>query len=229
MRFRVDVAASAPSIAWSDVHGPARGVVYDLIKGQDPELATELHERGWQGHSLRPLGISPPLFAGTKNRKGIYTTSANGSLWFGSPVPRIAGCLLAALASRAEIRWGRTTLTVKGVQVDGTPDHSGGQAVFESVSPVIIKHESRYLVPDDAHYVERLTHNLRHKADSLDLPNQVEVEVLAAGERRRFDVQKGLRIGATARLQVRAAPPLLDALYDWGLGLNNNQAFGWVR
>jgi CRISPR-associated endoribonuclease Cas6 len=229
VRFRVDVAASAPTMAWSDVHGPARGVIYDLLKGQDPELATELHDGGWQGHSLRPLGMSPPLFAGTKNRKGVYTTSEHGSLWFGSPVPKIAGSLLAALAGRAEIRWGHTALTVRGVQLDPAPDHAAGKATFESVSPIIVKHENRYLLPDDAHYTERLTHNLRHKADALGLPSQVEVEVLASGQRRRFDVQKALRIGATARIQITAAPALLDALYDWGLGLNNVQAFGWVR
>lgn len=229
MRFRVDVAADAPVMAWADVHGPARGVIYDLIKGQDPELATELHDGGWRGHSLRPLGMSPPLFTGTKNRQGVYTTSKHGSLWFGSPVPGIAGSLLAALAGRAEIRWGGTKLTVRGVQLDAAPDHTGGQAIFESVSPIIVKHDSRYLLPDDVPFAERLTHNIRHKADALGLPNQVEVEVLAVGQRRRFDVQKGMRIGATARVRVVAAPALLDSIYDWGLGLNNNQAFGWVR
>jgi hypothetical protein len=56
-----------------------------------------------------------------------------------------------------------------------------------------------------------------------------EVEVLGAGPRRGFDLSGARRIGATARLRVRAASALLDALYDWGLGLHTIQGFGWIR
>ncbi|ACY96518.1 CRISPR-associated protein Cas6 [Thermomonospora curvata DSM 43183] len=229
MRFRLDVAADRPELAWRDVHGPARGVVYGLLKSQDPELSQQLHDVGWQGHALRPLAISPPIFSGAKKRKGAYATSSKGSVWIGSPVPRIAGCLLAALAGRQHLRWGEATLQIKGVEVENTPDHSSGEAVFETVSPVILKHEGRYLLPGDAAYEERLVHNLRHKADVLGLPSDVRVEVLAAGPRRRFDVQGAMRIGATVKLSITAAPRLLDAIYDWGLGLVSIQGFGWIR
>jgi CRISPR/Cas system endoribonuclease Cas6 (RAMP superfamily) len=57
----------------------------------------------------------------------------------------------------------------------------------------------------------------------------VEVSVLDAGPRRVFDVAGAKRVGANARLRINAAPVLLDALYDWGLGLNNVQGFGWVK
>ncbi|WP_433334997.1 CRISPR-associated endoribonuclease Cas6 [Spirillospora sp. CA-294931] len=229
MRFRLDVSADRPELAWRDVHGPARGVVYGLLSAQDPELASEIHDSGWAGHPLRPVGISPPLFSGTKARKGVYTTSATGSVWMGSPVPQIAGCLLAALAGSKELRWGGVRLTIKGMQLDPSPDHSSGVGVFESVSPVVVKHDDRYLVPDEAHYVDRLLHNIRHKADVLGLPSAVQLEVLEAGPRRRFDVQGAMRIGATVTVRVQGAPELLDALYDWGLGLCCVQGFGWVR
>ncbi|MEO3807203.1 CRISPR-associated endoribonuclease Cas6 [Nonomuraea sp. B1E8] len=229
MRFRVDVAAQVPVMPWSDVHGPARAVIYNLIQGQDAELAAELHDDGWQGSSLRPVGISPPLFSGTRPRSGAYSTSPDGSISMGSPVPRIAACLLAALAGRSEIRWGSVDLSVKGIQLDNIADHSEGVAVFDTVSPVLVKHDGMYILPDDANFQDRLAHNIRHKADLLGLPNEVEVEVLDSGPRRRFDVPKGFRIGATARIRVAAKPQLLDALYEWGLGLSTVEGFGWIR
>jgi len=229
VRFRVDVAASKPVLPWRDVHGPARAVVYDLIESQDAAVASELHDLGWQGSSLRPLGVSPPLFSGTQRRAGAYLASSDGVISMGSPVPRIAACLLAALAGQSELRWGSVVLSVKGVQLDSIASHAGGVAVFETVSPVLVKHEDLFLVPTDAHFQERLTHNLRHKADVLGLPNEVEVEVLDSGPRRRFDMPKGFRIGATARVRVVGAPQLLDALYEWGLGLSTVEGFGWIR
>jgi CRISPR-associated endoribonuclease Cas6 len=68
VKFRVDVAAGAASIPWADVHGPARGVGYALIAGQDEQLATQLHDHGWAGSPLVPLGVSPPLFQGAPRR-----------------------------------------------------------------------------------------------------------------------------------------------------------------
>jgi CRISPR-associated endoribonuclease Cas6 len=229
VRFRVDVAACVPVVPWSEVHGPARAVVYDLIKSQDSGIAEELHDAGWQGSSLRPVGVSPPLFSRARRVSGAYAASSDGVIEMGSPVPRIAACLLAALAGRSELWWGSVTLSVKGVRLNGVATHPDGVAVFETVSPVLVKREDLYLLPDDPHFQEGLAHNLRHKADVLGLPNEVEVEVLDSGPRRRFDMPKGFRIGATAQVRVTAAPRLLDALYEWGLGLSTVEGFGWIR
>ncbi|UOE21972.1 CRISPR-associated endoribonuclease Cas6 [Thermobifida halotolerans] len=229
MRFRVDVAALTPQMEWPDVHGAARGVIYDLVRGQDSALATELHDIGWNGTPLRPLGLCPPVFPGAPRKKGTYATSNRGMLRLGSPVPRIAACLLAGLGGANELRWGRTPLRVNGVQMEAPPEHSSGVAVFETVSPVVLKHDDRFLLPEDTGYEERLAHNIRHKADALGVASETEVEVLKAGHRRMFRAGKGLRIGAPLTVRVHASPALLDALYDWGLGLANNQGFGWVK
>jgi CRISPR-associated endoribonuclease Cas6 len=228
-RVRVDVSAAESVIEWRDVHGPARAVLYALIGARDPDAARQLHDKGWEGSPLRPAGISPPLFVGAAQLHGAYTTSGSGSVWFGSPVPRIAAALLRALSDLGELRWGGARLAVRGTELEMTPDHSSGQADFPTVSPVLVKRESRFLLPGDDGYIDRLTHNLRHKADVLGLPNHVEVSVLDAGPRRVFDVAGAKRVGANARLRINAAPVLLDALYDWGLGLNNVQGFGWVK
>ena len=51
----------------------------------------------------------------------------------------------------------------------------------------------------------------------------------SAGPRRVFDVAGAKRVGATVRLRVIAAPALLERSYEWGLGLNTVQGFGWVK
>lgn len=229
MRFRVDVSAQAADIPWPEVHGPARGVGYALISGQDEQLATQLHDHGWATSTLVPLGVSPPLFQGAPRRPGVYTTSDKGSVWFGSPVPQIAAALLAGLAGRSELRWGSVPLTVRGVQLENTPDHRSGQAVFRSLTPVLLRYENEYILPDRDEYEDRLRHNLVHRADVLGLPNEVELEVVDSGPRRRFDVHGAPRIGATVQVRVTAAPELLDALYVGGIGLATNQGFGWLR
>lgn len=228
-RVRVDVSAAEPVIDWRDVHGPARAVLYALIGAKDPDAARQLHDEGWAGSSLRPAGISPPLFLGATQRHGVYTTSGSGSVWFGSPVPRIGAALLRAVSGLGELHWGATRLSVQGADLEMAPDHSSGQADFITVSPVLVKRESSFLLPGDDGYVDRLTHNLRHKADVLGLPGHVEVSVLSAGPRRVFDVAGAKRVGANVGLRVNAAPELLDALYEWGLGLNTVQGFGWVK
>lgn len=204
-------------------------MVYDLIRDQDPELASELHDSGWQGSSLRPLGVSPPVFAGAGRSTKAYATSSQGAVWLGSPVPAIAASMLAGVAGKQDVRWGATTLRVRGIAVEATPDHGSGEAVFSTVSPVLVKDEGRFLLPDDPPFREHLVRNLRHKADVLGLPNDVEMEVLDAGPRRLFRVQKAPKVGAVIRARLTGAPALLDALADWGLGLCTNQGFGWVR
>lgn len=227
-RVRVDVSAAKATLDWRDVHGPARAVLYALVGAKEPELAQQLHDEGWQGSTLRPMGISPPMFIGAVQRHGVYTTSGAGSLWLGSPVPRIAAALLKTISELQELRWGSACLTVLGVALEWAPDHSSGSVVFQTVSPVLVKRDSRFLLPGDDGFTERLEHNLRHKADVLGLASDVSVELLDAGPRRVFDVGGAKRVGANARLRITAAPVLLDALYDWGLGLNNVQGFGWV-
>jgi CRISPR-associated endoribonuclease Cas6 len=228
-RVRVDVSAAEPVMDWKDVHGPARAVLYDLIGTGEPDIASQLHDSGWQGSTLRPVGISPPLFVGSVPRHGAYTTSGNGSIWLGSPIPEIASALLRGVAGRKELRWGSLGLAIKGAELEWPPDYGSGKTELLSVSPVLVKKDSRFLLPDDSAYTERLTHNLRHKADLLGLPNEVEISVLDAGPRRVFDVAGAKRVGANIRLQVAADPALLGALYEWGLGLNTVQGFGWVK
>lgn len=228
-RVRVDVSATEAVMDWRNVHGPARAVAYALIGASEPELARQLHDSGWEGTTLRPVGISPPLFVGALPRHGTYTTSRNGSIWLGSPVPQIASALLKGIAGRKELQWGALRLPIRGVELEWPPDHRYGEAEFVTVSPVLVKKDSRFLLPCDDGYVDRLTHNLRHKADVLGLPNTLEVEVLNAGPRRVFEVGNAKRVGATVRLRIAAAPSLLDALYEWGLGLNTLQGFGWLQ
>ncbi|MEU8337824.1 CRISPR-associated endoribonuclease Cas6 [Micromonospora tulbaghiae] len=229
MRFYADVAGPDAQLPWKYVHGVAHAVVYSLIADQAPTLATHLHDDGWGQSTLRPVGISPPVFLGARRKRSAYMMSSNGRIWFGSPMPALAASLLASVTSRRELRWGPVTLTVKGAQLEPLTSPES-PAVLETRSPVLVKADkNRYLLPDDDGYVPALAANIRHKADVLGLPGDADLEVLAAGPRRRFEAARGIRIGATVTLRIHADPHLIGALREWGLGIANIQGFGWVR
>ncbi|SNQ48629.1 CRISPR-associated protein (fragment) [Frankia canadensis] len=137
--------------------------------------------------------------------------------------------MLAGLAGRKAIQWATLNLPIRGIQIEAAPDHQAGETVFSTRTPILVKWESRYLLPDHPRFLERLSHNVRHKADLLGLPADNEMEVVSAGPPRKFLVKGAPRHGCTAELRIRADPALLDALYDWGLGLATNQGFGWIR
>jgi CRISPR-associated endoribonuclease Cas6 len=232
MRFRLDIGTNMVELPWNEVFSPARAVAYDLIRGQDEPLATMLHDVGWADRSktstLRPLAVSPPRFRGAPKRHGVYTTSGQGSIVFASPIPRIAGAMLAGLVGRSSLRWGSAELTVRGVEIEPVPDHSLAKAVFSTVTPTLLRFEDRFITPDHPRFQERLEHNIRHKADVLGLPGDVELNIESFGAKRHFLVQGAPRIGCSIVAHVAAAPALLDALYEWGLGLANNQGFGVI-
>ncbi|MFJ6770963.1 CRISPR-associated endoribonuclease Cas6 [Kitasatospora sp. NPDC091257] len=231
VRVRVDVTPDTSSVRWEDLHGAARGVVYQLLSGQDEALAQALHDSGWQGKPLKPVGVAGPLFMGAPHRKGVYTTSREGAVWFGSPIPEIASVLVRALASCEELAWGKTRLRVRGLAMDMDTVVPAGEGLveLETVTPVVLKHESRNLLPGDEQYLDRLQHNLAHKADLLGLPAPRGVRVLEAGPRRRFTVQGAPRIGARVRVAMEADGRFVNAVRSWGLGLDTIQGFGWVR
>jgi CRISPR-associated endoribonuclease Cas6 len=229
MRVRVDVEANVPSLQWKDVHGPARGVLYSVLRAANAELSSELHDAGWAGQPLKPLGLTSPQFRGAPKRAGVYTTSKDGSVWFGSPIPEIASALLTGLSTRRELTWGPATLRIRGFTVDVDALPASDEVELSTATPVIVKHESRYLLPSDKYYVERLWHNLRHKADVLGLPAPGPLRVMEEGAKRRFMVRGSPRIGAQVRVALSADPRLVDALRSWGLGLDTVQGFGWVR
>lgn len=230
MRIKVDVQASQPSLSWDDVHGPARAVVYGLLEEYDPTLAQSLHDEGWRGHPLKPIGVTSPQFKGAPRKRGVYTTSRTGSVWFGSPVPEIASALVAALARRSEIVWGAARLRIQGFTVEvGASAPVQGVVEMETATPVVVRHDGRELLPHDDHFVERLQHNLTHKADVLGLPAPRGLRVLEAGPRRRFSVRGAPRVGAQVRVAMEADPRFVDAIRSWGLGLDTVQGFGWIR
>ncbi|KJS59685.1 CRISPR-associated protein [Streptomyces rubellomurinus] len=231
MRVRVDVVPDAPRVPWEEVHGAARGVVYRLLSSQDEALADALHNEGWRGKPLKPVGVGGPLFLGAPRTKGVYSTSQDGSVWFGSPVPEIASVLVRALAGVEELVWGSTRLRVRGmaVDMDGVLPAGDGPVELETLTPVVLKHEDRNLLPGDEHYLDRLQHNLAHKADVLGLPAPRGLRVLEAGPRRRFAVRGAPRIGARVRVVMEADGRFVNAIRSWGLGLDTIQGFGWVR
>ncbi len=71
---------------------------------------------------MKPVGVGGPQFKGAPRKRGVYTISPQGSVWFGSPVPEIAAALVSALARRTEIVWAAARLRIQGFTVEvGVP------------------------------------------------------------------------------------------------------------
>ncbi|MBN1173576.1 MAG: CRISPR-associated endoribonuclease Cas6 [Micromonosporaceae bacterium] len=229
MRFYVDVSASAGELPWKYVHGAAHAVVYTVLGADAPKLAEQLHEHGWAETSLRPLGVSPPVFSGAPRKPSVYATSGRGRLWFGSPIPELAAALLAGVTRRERLQWGPLTLTVEGTKLE-VPAEPVDSALLTCCTPVLVKADGgRYVLPQETGFVEALSANTQRKADLLGLPGDVDLEVVTSGPRRAYEVSGGTRFGATATLRIHADPRLIAALREWGLGMGNIQGFGWVR
>ncbi|AUS77484.1 CRISPR-associated endoribonuclease Cas6 [Actinoalloteichus sp. AHMU CJ021] len=229
MRIRVDVDTKAETMHWADVFGPARAVAYTLLRSQNGELARSLHDEGWRGDPMRPFGLTCPQFRGAPRRRGVYTTSDRGAVWFGSPMPEIAGPMAAALHRHDSLRWGRTVLRVREVRVETAEPTAGGEVELTTATPVLVKYDNQFIEPTHPAFLGRLAHNLRHKADVLGLPAPQDLVLVDSGPRRRFLVQGAPRIGAVIRVRLSADPRFVEAIRSWGLGLGNNQGFGWIR
>jgi len=229
MRVRVDVEMQPSSAGSNDVFGPARELIYALIRNHDSELARTLHDHGWMGASLRPVGATCLQFPEGTAPSGAYRTPRRAAVWFGSPVPTIATAMIASLRTQRELPWGKELLTIRTVAVDVDEPSASGQVELQSTTPVLLKYESRYLDADDPRFLDRLEHNLARKADLLRLPRPTHVVMTEAGPHKPYRVQKVTLRGAVIKVRMKADAEFVRAIRSWGLGLNNNLGFGWVR
>ncbi len=70
-------------------------------------------------------------------------------------------------------------------------------------SPAVSMRPPAMVLSDHPQFADRLSHNLRHKADLLGLPSDVDVEVVSAGPPRKFLVQRAPRHGSTAAVRIK--------------------------
>lgn len=237
MRLRLHLTTRARTIPWEELHRPGRALIYSLLTDADPQLAEEIHARGWGPRRMAPFGFCPPVFPAAPRVRARYAAGGAGWMEIGTPVPRVAHALVTALTRRRVIDWGGTALHLRRLDLHAPPPTlATGRATWTTTTEIVIKNPGRgglvWLLPGDSGWEGRLGRNLRRKAETLGLPADVTVlRALWSGPRRAHVVatgNDGRKTGARARVTLRGHPRVLAALWCWGLGEATGAGFGWI-
>lgn len=240
MRIRINVSTNASSIPWDEVQRPGRSLAYSLLAEHDPRLGEQLHDGGLGPYRMVPIGHSAPVFPQAPRRKGVYAVGGSGWLELGSPMPAVIEAFAKGLHSRALLDWGGVALHIHRVEAVEPPAFAAGHAIFRTIAPVVMKGSGRddqgvratrqaWLLPYDAEFPAYFTQNLRHKAATLGLGDEIALEAITfVGAKRSFVVKNGSKVGAPVEVRLVGEPAILRALWSWGLGQANPAGFGWI-
>lgn len=240
MRLRLWVRTSADRLPWREVLRPGRGIAYDLLARQAPELGARLHDRGWGPYGMAPFGYGFPVFPGARRRRGVYAVGGEGVVEFVTPLGDVAQAWAKGLAETSVLDWGGAAFRLRRVELVEPPEFESGAATFRSSTPVVMKGSGRddagvrttrqaWLLPTDGEFPFYFEQNLRRKAEALGTDPGVTLERITwVGAKRSFAVSEGLKVGAPAEVELRGAPETLRAIWSWGLGQATSAGFGCV-
>ncbi|MFD4660854.1 hypothetical protein ACFWP2_35155 [Kitasatospora sp. NPDC058444] len=135
-------------------------------------------------------------------------------------MPEIASVLVRASAETEELISDDTRLRVRGVMVDkdAVLPAREGPVDLETVTPVVLEHEDRNLLPGGEYRLDCSQRDLAHKADLLAVAAPQGLRVLEAGPLRRFTVRRVrvLWIGARVRVVMEAAGQFVKGIRSCG-------------
>lgn len=233
MRIRVEVTTSATELPWSRVLAPGRGLAYDLLRDDAPDLALQLHSAGWGAFGMVPFGYGPPVFPSARRRRGVYAVGGAGFLELGSPLPSVVQAWTAALRRRDVLDWGGIALRVRDLYVVDPPCFESGSARVRTDTPVVLKappSDGRsWVLPTEPGFGASFQHNLVRKAQTLGLAPDIDLDAVTwVGPKRSFVVGDGAKPGAAVEVELFGDPALLRAIWSWGLGQANSAGFGWI-
>lgn len=240
MRLRVSVGTTATKLSWDEVQRPGRSLVYDLLRVGAPRLGEQFHSQGMAPYGMVPFGHGAPVFPGSPRRRAEYAVGGPGWLEFGSPVPEVVEAFAKGMVDRPLIDWGGVALRVVRTELVEPPAFDAGRATFVTVTPVVMKGSGRdgegvrmtrqaWLLPQDTEFPAYFAQNLRRKAATLGLGDDIQLDAITGvGPKRSFAVKGGKKVGATVRVELSGDPAILRALWGWGLGQANAGGFGWI-
>ena len=204
MRLRIEVTTRAAELPWDQVLRPGRGLVYNLLAESAPELGARLHNDRWGPHRMVPFGHGAPTFPKARRRPGVYTTGGPGYIELGSPISGMTEAWLDALSGETILDWGGTAMRIRGLTPIPAPRFPTGRAEFRTATPVVIRplvpHSSDNLLPYEEGFTAALEHNLRRKAETLDLDPDIGLDRITwIGAKRSFTTRRVIPIVVSGR------------------------------
>ncbi|GAU69845.1 CRISPR-associated endoribonuclease Cas6 [Streptomyces sp. NPDC001339] len=244
MRLRVTISTRAREIPWDQVQAPGRGVFYEALERQDPQLGATIHANGWGPHGIAPFGHSAPTFPTPKRQEGKYVAGGTGTVEFGSPIPEIITALAKDFTTIPVLDWGGTALKVEKTTVVDPPAFASGRGRFRTINPITVKAEAtrtpegrvirgKHLLPGEPGFDVALQHSIRRKCETFGHGSDVQLEGITwIGPKRSFAVTGhghwGKKLGAPIEVEVSGPPAALQALWSTGIGGSTASGFGWV-
>ncbi len=210
------------------------GAVYGPIKRVDTDLACKIHsstEYKYFTFSLLQVPdrkISPD---------GIYVVDGCYFL-VSSPVKEIIHSFVEGILENPEVRIGRVTFEVEGVEILKSPVFDGG-CVFSTVSPVIVRSVKEEngrlkivdLYPTETRFYENLKKNLVKKYKTLyhEERDVIEFSKPFSTKMMRIQIKETFHRASLMVFEVKGDRELLRLGYEAGFGEKNSMGFGMVK
>lgn len=215
-----------------------------LYASLDEELATELHDTGYQTEKRRfRLFVFSRLF-GTFRRQGEQLCYQGAvTLHVASPVGEIVENLARTWLRRGVVSLCEHELTVEEVRVEPPPS-VGTEMQVQALSPITVYStvttptgkKTYYYAPSEAEFSDQCSMNLRRKYALVrgeEAPPEWTVQITPLGVRMANQVivrYKGTIIkGWMGRYRLSGPAELLALALEAGLGAKNSQGFGMLQ
>ena len=224
------------------------GVIYQLIKGADPEYGDFLHQDGYESDNRRfKLFTFSQLMAAQRQIRGDQIHFGSPLTWFVSSSQQpFLESFAASLMRDGLLQIERHQLQIQDVEVLSQPRFRP-KMTFRCLSPITMstkreradKLGTHYCLPDDPQFSELVRQNLIRKYEAVYRQPPEDNSFAMIFDKRYIDKKKGrvtrlvnykgIRIrGVVSPFHVIGAPDLIRIGYECGFGDKNGAGFGMV-
>ena len=222
------------------------GVIYQSLKGSDPEYADFLHQDGYESENRRfKLFTFSQLMAERRRIEGDMIQFRSPVTWFvSSPQQPFLENFAAALVQTGTLQIERHRLQIRDVEVLPQPRFRP-KMTFRCLSPITMsttrqrdnQSVTHFCLPDDPQFSELVRQNLIRKYEAIyqEPPQDSSFAMIfdkgyiakKKGQVTRLVDYKGVKIrGVVSPFHVIGAPQLICVGYECGFGDKNGAGFG---
>ncbi len=226
-----------------------KNLTYEYRRYLSSLLPKEKHERGFDVYTFSQLIIPDRKIEDFM----ISVLSAEFYWYVSSPYYQFLGILAKELRTQKRVRLYNDYFEVKNVHFVPVPEFSENEAQFTCLSPMtVVKKEGRnghtikrYIFPDQEDFYSTLEKDLKYKfkiinkkkIDKIDFNMEFDQEYVKRKNNRITKVitlerekrnQEQVRC-VLAPFKIKAAPEVLQMIYDAGIGQMNDLGFGMVE
>jgi CRISPR-associated endoribonuclease Cas6 len=242
--MRVKVHLRGSGILPFDYHYQLMGAMYHYKELASKELSARLHySREIKTFTYSEIMV-PHRRARREEPRGIEILDNYSYLIYSSPLKDYVEAVVTGMLSAPELRVGRLKFLVEGVEVLKEPEINWKDAVFRTISPVVIyapedNGKKKPLYPTDKEWYVLVEKNIRHQYEEVhgEYPEApLFIETLRFKPKKyRFRKKSGEKVEEGAikavhgHFRFRGSPELIKFAYEAGIGERGAQGFGCLE